>query len=925
MNRILFIVGAVVILWFSTWFVHVFIKNQQDRNSRFHRADGYTETVQNIINHGWLGYNSKSGHVELTGKAPDAAHKFFNESFLKDDVEKFNTKSRLGIFRIENEQLIAIDPYLHNILLPFTEYSVWEGNLRFRSSRNHHSILKGKNISIELTEHRTRLDRKNDDPKIVLPDINDTEKIARVGDGFKIAGMGNAFIGRLHRIGDHIIFNRRTKDNDIMISVSGETIGKGDRMRIDAGDLVKFKWPRNKTTTNYNLLLNTLSDSSPVISSYRYINGGKKRVPDETDPALGTDIIAAINNVFTTSSKSRNAQRRKRFDLSLTLDARIHEASQKILLEECRKRYRNNHKNLFRAAVTVSDTLTGDILALASYPSRDDLRDFKGSTAQRSRLARNHNLSRLPVGSVAKAIFAAAIVDDAPFLSDLKIAEYGKGKVDNLLGITLSPPLEDHNGWGGDDKMVDFDEFMKFSSNRYAATLLTLSNGIGDDRSGLVPLGGDEIPTRLPKSQYFHVNNKLWKERPWVNIPLKRSRAKKNRVVTSEWTTAEHVGWAQKMEELFDIRCSDTGSLSRHLEPGDGDDFLDADIWKPVFGYLYNEAEQNALKRNPFLYISPERENLSLNLIKNYRTEYLSLILGGGNSVWTNIKVTEIFSRLITGKKIKNRLVMGISDDGTNDAISRTPFDEIPSLKMNQEMRKKVANAMVKVAHPGGGTAAKLHSTLMKYNRELAKKGKVLGFFSKTGSPTNIMNAPTRLSKAVNKLIRERALTYDRRTGMIRYRNIIVDLSGSGETADTALPLKKLKNNKDDMAILKRYRVRPQTVISVCNQFNENVASGGEGKLFEVKNDRLNAFYSVKQTKHIGGTYAFTMGIFDAKAAIGAPGTRLPEIDVTNHVPERAVTVCINVEAQGTSVKVAVPLAKQIITQVLWSSLKNGW
>ena len=73
----------------------------------------------------------------------------------------------------------------------------------------------------------------------------------------------------------------------------------------------------------------------------------------------------------------------------------------------------------------------------------------------RGRLLRNHNCSRLPIGSVAKFILGAAILDSTPSLAELEIPGYAGGELHRLLGIELDPPLRDHAVWGGPDGRIE--------------------------------------------------------------------------------------------------------------------------------------------------------------------------------------------------------------------------------------------------------------------------------------------------------------------------------------------------------------------------------------------------------------------------------------------------------------------------------------
>ncbi|WP_310572226.1 hypothetical protein [Gemmatimonas sp.] len=88
------------------------------------------------------------------------------------------------------------------------------------------------------------------------------------------------------------------------------------------------------------------------------------------------------------------------------------------------------------------------------------------------------------VGSVVKPIVAAAILARNPTLGDL-VVDYGGPVVTAVDGAPLSQPFRnDANGCGA---RIDFDAFLRCSSNRYAAELLMRSlrrNGYTPSRDG---------------------------------------------------------------------------------------------------------------------------------------------------------------------------------------------------------------------------------------------------------------------------------------------------------------------------------------------------------------------------------------------------------------------------------------------------------
>jgi hypothetical protein len=110
--------------------------------------------------------------------------------------------------------------------------------------------------------------------------------------------------------------------------------------------------------------------------------------------------------------------------LRLSLDARLQQAAQDALsagAATVRASGRLNARSArsgdaFKAAVTVMDTTSGQVLAVASWPlAETDLAPAQRRTRRGQNLiAQNHNFERLPVGSMAKGPFSMAILDADP-------------------------------------------------------------------------------------------------------------------------------------------------------------------------------------------------------------------------------------------------------------------------------------------------------------------------------------------------------------------------------------------------------------------------------------------------------------------------------------------------------------------------------
>ncbi|MES1245885.1 MAG: hypothetical protein ABUT39_30035 [Acidobacteriota bacterium] len=940
------ILAAVFVAWLALWVwrVAVGINNPlAPPADSIHSAQGYLSTVDLYLRHDWLTYDSAKEEI-VPGFLPGTPmDRFYRSSYLERDVAAFNGGNR-SVFRVDNGRILSIDPNRHNITLPFAETRSWKGLLTYRPESGRAGELRGDGIVVSLFGPTKGIRGQERLDEIVVPAQglsgrqrkDEPEKRVR-GEAVNLLDGNGATLGKAHLIGGSILFNNRGYGSGTSISISGETVPSGNRSRIDSGDLLKLRWRRGaQGASQYALLWGSILGEAPVISAYRAVNGQWRRTPADPDLRLAGNVVDALNGAFRRHTRSGayvipERRQAEEFDLALTLDAELQDEVQRHLRDYA-KRLHHRDETPFRAAVTVMDAKTGELLALASFPSAEDLGDWQEGTAARERLLRNHNFSRLPIGSVAKVILASAILQETPSLASLRIRAYPGGEIDQILGIELDPPMDDHSIPDGGDGWLDFDEFIERSSNKYAATLLTLATAAADGDRLRPPLGDPDVPEELPFQEQFEYQGSLWTRRPDLRLPIARNtrppeRGKGPRPpdLCKRISTLEFLPYAERLSSLFGLEISRKTLKTQpdrqpRRPPGEGDDLVDTSIWMPVLEYLY-DGRESIPPDHPFYGASPERENLAYNLMDSYRQQYLSVVLGGGSSTWTMPRVAEIFSRLVTGKQVDANLVRRIRlSDGS---VIEPPPQRLPDLPMNPAIRQRIADALTRVVNPEG-TAHDLRPVILSLDQSFAAKGKALGFFSKTGSPNNTSFVPTRVARAVDALIANGALRLDDWRRIV-YRGTGPVNADRGEDANSSVPsLDALQANPQDMAILRRLGVSPRYVIRVCDTWNDSRPE--DRTQFEVSHGKLVRLINTREVKSVGAAYAFTMGLYDGSARTGGePGGSPPRIDVLHHQPERALTVAIVVEGQGNSLKVAVPLARILIQEVLKNALANGW
>ncbi|CAM2008939.1 hypothetical protein [Acanthopleuribacter pedis] len=917
MNRIVIVSALFFGGWLVLWTGKTVLLNESQDHEGVYVSEGYLETVDLFIKHDWLTYDKETREIVKNFEPGSAMAQFFNKSYLKNDVRGFNNGNR-DLFRVRNGRLVGADPYAHNIVMPFSERAEWEGHLTFRPVDQAHATLEGRNIVLTLTEQKKTLFRRSDYEDVVLPDLSGAFRpINKQGDGLVLIGRGGMHFGRVQLMGSRIVFTNRNRENQLAVSISGEPVEQGIKARLDPGDLLKFNWPSGKKNY-YTMLYASGSHKAPPIAQYRSINGVFRHSPSQPEPPFYADILNALNQTYRRDGGKPGVLPEAGFDLALSLDASLQGKAQRHLTTFAEQlRQKNGVQGLpFRAAMTVMDAGTGEILAMASYPDEATVGPMRDS-AKRRRLLGNHNLSRLPIGSVAKVMWSAAILHDEPELRHLKIPGAYAGTFEDLLGIEIHR-LRDHNVPGGDDGMIDFREFIAQSSNRYAAILLTLATGF--EAGAFQEVTDSDLNTGLPEHSRFQLGDRTFRRRPHLPLGLENTQDGLVRAQLRRGTL-ENEDHAGAMLALFDVPYS-RSSLTRVYGPGDGDDFIDTRPWRPLLEHLYREEIP---VKHAFYGVSPERESLNYNLADQFRSQYISMILGGGDSLWTNIKVCEVFSRLVSGEKIEATLVKSIQphrlqmDPGVL-GLSRAGR-RVAKLNMEPIARKTLLEAMAGVVKPNG-TAAILRKDLVGFHRKLKKKGKALGFFSKTGSPDNVRYVPTPTTGAIQALIDSGALSAER-DGQISYRGQVLT---PGSDADEGHRFETLlRRNPGDVRILRRRGVSPLLVHDLVTAHNQDTPRERAEGPFDFQGGRLVGFKSVSEVRSFGGVFTFTIAIYDRMAVLRENRNALPKIDVANHHPEKALTVSVVIENNGSSGKTAVPFTKNILKEVVFHALETGW
>lgn len=437
----------------------------------------------------------------------------------------------------------------------------------------------------------------------------------------------------------------------------------------------------------------------------------------------------------------------------------LHHLAQKLLTE----RQDGRPPTSFRAGAVMMDGLTGEIAALASFPTDKDadLEAHQHDLANaRHLLTTNSNFVGLPIGSSAKVPFATAIAALHPEVLGLKMNDRDEWMI-CVMGMPLTSRIGTDLGDAakGGRADIDFRRFLTVSSNRYAIALMMF--GLVQDNHGQMPATGWRSATckdfnEMPRAPGL-INGAG--QRPpfgpvggdgkgqW-DLLIRQDRA----VAAPQRQRAGEFG--SRMAHLFCI-----GTNSRLGNDAWHDELTPectTNLWQgnPVLGPIVDRdlaAESEAF--------SPVPLKLGFEQVSDLHHDYLIDILGGGRSRWSTVLLAQSYARVVTNRAVLARLTpdadvpittgarggwFGWLWDwlfGSADAAAAPSSHRPAPLNIPANVRSAVMMGMYGVVHDQGGTAK---DTMGPPARALESPdgggalpdGSVFRIYAKTGTPT---------------------------------------------------------------------------------------------------------------------------------------------------------------------------------------------
>jgi len=747
------VIGGIVLLY------------QKDKPAeKVFSARGYSNVIKEHLLP-YLSYNrnpeQRSLVVSLTeaGSNNPTIWKFYQQSYLEKDIEANDLK----LWRIDRrgQDVAGIDPNVHNIPLPLNAPSYWEGALSVRTELSQEFILQGAQIESQqiITLQPIPPNIETMPTEIRVDPLGNNWDNQKSANTVKITDPSGIDIVKLFTLGDEIILEGLNA-NRAAIKVAAEPVGRSDYFIVpeEKQILLSFNTGQSALFTNRGVR----GTRSQKLTSFQSLVG---RDFNNRLESIAERFTGNMNQLIRNYETSEQASPQKISDLMrlsslISLDPELQEKIEARIDLRIKSGTRStpDYNALIPAAVTVMDALNGEILTLASAPSQDRVNAVDPNA--RASLKENQNFINHPIGSVAKPLIGAALLETWPSLNDLKIRRdlseesqevaNGNKRVNQVAGYSFTAGIKP-NSSSSSPYWVDYGEFIKRSYNSYAALLMVL--GLSKN-----PQSEDKTAETIAQDYIISSQTPPQETPPRRIYPPLHSFSETGEI---EGKLSAEALWSKEIKDLFGVR---TETLRGEFEPTVRTDLLyrrTENLWKALFDEIDaidteilapTDNGDAATAPTAFRNLSPERINLDLNKPNaNVRGDIITLILGGGQSRWNTIRVAESYAYLVTGRKIRGQLSLPMDYD-PDIGTSKTPktlSQNCGPLSQRERQngrdndgkfcdltRKTSMRGLYKVANEFGGTAHNV--TLI---RAIDKVNNAIGpnhhfcLFSKTGTP----------------------------------------------------------------------------------------------------------------------------------------------------------------------------------------------
>ena len=317
--------------------------------------------------------------------------------------------------------------------------------------------------------------------------------------------------------------------------------------------------------------------------------------------------------------------------------------------------------------------------------------------------------------------------------------------------------------------------------------------------------------------------------------------------------------------------------------------------------------------RKVFSDVLPERVNLAFNNMSDLRRDYISYLLGGATSIWTNLQLAEGLSRLLTAKKLEARMVGAIHRRENQPlAVANPPIVELP---IRPEVRSAVLDGMQRVVTNGTATALRRAFRTL----EAQTPGRDVFVFGKTGTPDILTPTSPMTGGALNRLV-ARYLEFE--NGFVRFREGDRQIFDPSDSTLYATLVSALRRTLAQGPGRYRGKTVERGILKALDLFHRQQSDLSWPTLSEVPTDLVSPVYLVAGRLRVNSdSPLFRQSLLKGKGAVfifalaslpDRPGKPLPTVEALVAEEARVVTVAIHLEL-GPSSSVAVRAAAEVL------------
>ena len=718
---------------------------------------------------------------------PSAGQRLFRRrSFIDEDLEHPER------FRQETDDRAAIQAGFRSRKLPFSEQQSWLGSILFRASAVRPRLVSQGGHAYILDPPRTAV-RTPTPIRVRLP-IGDASKgsVPQTSHIFSWEYERGRMVFRVHAVpGEDGVNVVLTQPADALgrIRLNGYSLpGSGAQRLVRPGDWLAVEGPWGKEVFYLE------QNSAGIVSEIDQAQQGARRTMSSRGAidSLAEPLVNALNAFVFKQHVGLDANRNQRhpafsveehrawllelqrrsmrLSIEESLQVSAHEALDSFVHpERCaaprNKPGRCTGRNAYwavtrrgrryprippRAAVTVVDVTSGEVLAAATYPSvraLDDHVDAIRRTSaripatlmrdavltierRRDRLEANHALDGHQIGSLVKPLYATAVAmthkrgSSDPDPMDLTITCRGstpghtRGRVVDVAGVPIGRFAETPPPHGAN---VTFEHFIGWSCNAYMFELgarALLKEPTYSDRT---------CPNRLNDVLEQSETGALVHYGEMFGATLKDPE-------TRGYFRYDRTFWSPLAEDI-EARTGDDG-----------------------FGCRSRYSET----LGP---ISPAKVNLKVRSMSKCVPDFESFLKGGGTNRWSNVQLGVAYARLASGRRVQGRFLYqaAATRNADRQADPRRerflPSDRAESIayedpKRFDQVRTRVLRGMAAAFDPPRGTVRALRRVLkgtaknpgvLDVLKRIDLESAAWGAYAKTGSSERKIGYKTRI------------------------------------------------------------------------------------------------------------------------------------------------------------------------------------